>query len=442
MVILLSVLLAVAVGVIVWQQGRIKAQSATVAETRKVSAHRPESQEESSDALFATLSHELKTPLNGLLGIVQMLQEEKHDEDLQAIEGCAQHMLAVIGTLVNLTKIQEEWDDLPQYREWISLYEITEQVKKQIGFRASLRGLKIELLHQDKTTRLRGDYDHLKTIIEATILGSLESVSLLEIPKEKKVLRVIWETSENPESKDVRIAISNPLEVITDDRDKRIKEAFRMTTGESHSRIPMEFLYWAVSSALLEKYHGVQFSSAMEGGGASTVLTFEMEQMQASPTDKRPVGGLRLEALDGNEPKAARELPVRLSVLVAEDDPIARSLMSTVLKLMGQEVHFALNGREVLDLVSHGDRYDLILMDIDMPVMDGVSCAIALRNGESGEKGTSIPIVAVTAFNTLSDEGKFKKAGMNYFLPKPVKLANLRSVLLEVINQDNKIAEV
>jgi len=436
-----SILFLVALAFAVWQHNRIKSLQRTVAERSRVSEHRP-TREASPDALFATLSHELKTPLNGLLGIVQMLREERQDEDLQAIEGCAQHMLAVIGTLVNLTKIQEEWEDLPQYREWISLYEITEQVKKQISFRASLRGLKIELLHQDTTTRLRGDYDHLKTIIETAILGSLESVSLLELPKEKKTLRVIWETHDNPEGRDVRIAISNPLETISDDREDRIRGAFRMTAGESHSRIPMEYLYWAVSSALLEKYHGVQYASAMEGGGASSVLTFEMEQMQASPTDKRPIGGLRLESPDGAQPKAARELPVRLSVLVAEDDPIARSLMSTVLKLMGQEVHFALNGREVLDLVSHGDRYDLILMDIDMPVMDGVSCAIALRNGESGKTGTTIPIVAVTAFNTLSDEGKFKKAGMNYFLPKPVKLANLRSVLLEVINQDKNIAEV
>jgi len=255
--ILPSALLLVALAVIVWQHRRIKAQRSAIAERSKVSASRAK-EGGSSDALFATLSHELKTPLNGLLGIVQMLQERRQDEDLQAIEGCAQHMLAVIGTLVNLTKIQDEWEDLPEYREWISLFEITEQVKKQISFRASLRGLKIELLHQDKTTRLRGDYDHLKTIIEATILGSLESVSLLEVPKEKKTLRVIWETEDDPESKDVRIAVSNPLEVITDDREKRIRDAFAMKTGESHSRIPMEFLYWAVSSALREKDHGVQ----------------------------------------------------------------------------------------------------------------------------------------------------------------------------------------
>lgn len=64
-----------------------------------------------SNALFATLSHELRTPLNGLLGIVQMLNEAREDEDLLAMEGCAGHMLSVLSTLVNLSKIQTEWDD-------------------------------------------------------------------------------------------------------------------------------------------------------------------------------------------------------------------------------------------------------------------------------------------------------------------------------------------
>ena len=160
-----------------------------------------------------------------------------------------------------------------------------------------------------------------------------------------------------------------------------------------------------------------------------------MEQMKASPTSKLPVGGLSLEG-QKVPAKSVKSLPFKLSILVAEDDPIARSLMATVLKHMGQESHSATNGREVLDLVSQSKSFDLILMDIDMPIMDGLSASIALRNGESGEFGTNIPIVAVTAFNTLSDESRFKKAGMNYFLPKPVKLKHLREVLLEVVRSE------
>lgn len=334
-----------------------------------------------------------------------------------------------------LLKIRAEWDDLPQYREWVSLFELLEQIKRQLSFRAGLRGLTIKLEHQDKSTRLRGDYDHLKNIIENAILGSLECISLVHIPKERKALNIKWEV----QGDETRIHIQNPLEEYSEDRRKKIRTAGGLTTGESHSRIRMEYLYWAVSSLLLEKYNGAMFAQPGEGHGVETLISFEMEAMKASPSDKMPIGGLALES--PTKPlKAVKELPMSLSILVAEDDPIARSLMSAVLRNMGQEATFATNGREVLDLVSQSNSaYDMILMDIDMPIMDGVSAAIALRNGESGEFGTKVSIVAVTAFGTLSDESKFKRAGMNYFLPKPVKLRNLREVILEVVRQDKNI---
>lgn len=385
-----------------------------------------------AEALFATLSHELRTPLNGLLGIVQMLNEEKEDEDLVAIEGCARHMLAVISTLVNHSKIQSEWEDLPEFREWVSPYELLEQVKRHIAFRAGLRGVNIKLIHQDKKLRLRGDADHLRNIVEDAILGSLEAISLVEIPSERKTMTVEWTASEG----EVKINIHNPLEIFSDDRRQQIRTAGGLTTGERLSRIKMEYLYWSVATMLLERYQGALFAKPSgDGEGVSTQLSFEMEQMIASPTDKLPIGGLSLDG-QGVSVKSVKELPVKLSILVAEDDPIARGLMATVLKHMGQESHFATNGREVLDLVSQSKTYDLVLMDIDMPIMDGLSASIALRNGEAGEFGTKVPIVAVTAFNTLSDESRFKKAGMNYFLPKPVRLKHLREVLLEVARSE------
>lgn len=388
-----------------------------------------------SDALFATLSHELRTPLNGLLGIVQMLNEECADDDLEAIEGCAMHMLSVVSALVNHAKIQSEWDDLPEYREWVSPYELFEQVKRHLAFRAGLRGLTIQIEHQDKSLRLRGDYDHFKNIIENAILGSLECISLVHIPTERKPLKLSWKSVDG----ELSIRMENPLEIYSNDRREKIRTAGGLTTGENHSRIKMQYLYWAVSSLLLEKYKGAMFARPILVGGVETFISFEIEQMQSSPSSNLPVGGLVLET-PGNTLKAVKELPMSLSILVAEDDPVARNLMSVVLKKMGQEATFATNGREVLDLVSQSNSsYDMIMMDIDMPIMDGVSAAIALRNGESGEFGTKVPIVAVTAFGTLSDGSKFKKAGMDYFLPKPVKLRNLREVILEVLRLDKNI---
>ena len=389
-----------------------------------------------SNTLFATLSHELRTPLNGLLGVAQLMQEELPSENGVAIEGCARHMMAVIGTMVNLSKIQSDWNDLPEYREWVSLHDLMEQIKKDLIFRADLRGLKFELSHQDKSLRLRGDSDHLRAIIENTLLGSIESVSLVNIPTEKKVLQVSWRT----DGADVKVDIVNPCEETSQERQQEIQKVFLMTTGANHKRIKMEYLYWAVSSALLERYNGVMHATPDEAGGVHTLLSFEMEQMQASASGELPTGGLRLDK-GGKSTKSMLALPVCLSLIVAEDDPIARKVMGTILGHMKQEVVFATNGQEVIDLVQESKGFDLILMDIDMPIMDGVAASLALRNGEAGELGKHVPIVAVTAFGVLSDEGKFKRAGMNYFLPKPVNLNKLREVLLDVIRKERHVVD-
>lgn len=296
---------------------------------------------------------------------------------------------------------------------------------------SKLRGLEIKLIHQNTMHRVRGDSDHLRNIIENAILGSPEAVSLTEIHSGTETMAVAWECVND----EVKITIYNPLEEYADDRRQQIRTVGGMISGECVSRICMEYLYWSVSSMLLERYNGALFARPDPKGGVKTILSFEMEQMQASPSEKLPVGGL---SLDKRVPtvKSVTGLPFKLSILVAEDDLLARTLMATVLEHMSQECHCATNGREVLDLVSQSTSYYLILMDIDMPIMDGLSASIALRNGEAGEFGTKVPIVAVTAFNTLSDESRLKKAGMNYFLSKPVKIKHLRELLLEVVRSE------
>ncbi len=428
------VVLCVIVGliaIIVWQRKQLAQRAVAKPDSTESVMPADGPIDNRSQALFATLSHELRTPLNGLLGISQMLNEEREDEDIQAIEGCARHMIAVLHTLVNLSKIQAEWDDLPEYREWVNVYELTEQLKKNLQFRAQLRGLSLEVVHQDKSVRIRGDWDHYRTILENALLGSIEGVNLSKVPTDLQPMRLTWAA----QGQDVLISIANPLEEFDPSAKQKINDAFPMTTGASHARINMQYLYGAVATALLEKHNGVMLTSELDNGGVQTKLSFEAEQMQASASSNLPVGGLSLSQRASTNTKSSLKIPVQLSVLVAEDDPIARSLMESVLKHMGQEVTFALNGREVLEHMSQS-KFDVILMDIDMPLMDGVSAAIALRNGEAGELGGHIPIVAVTAFSTLSDQGKFKNAGMDYFLPKPVRLKELRRVLVEVIRKE------
>ena len=380
-----------------------------------------------SNALFATLSHELRTPLNGVLGMAQLLSEEfEENERLKVLESCALHMQSVLRTLTNLAKIQDQWGDLPEHREWISLSDQIEQIKKNLAHRAGDRRLNIAVQHESKSLRLRGDYDHLKNIIEPAILGSLECTDI-NSKGAPDTLSISWQQEEEG----IKIVIENPLETMPRDRGQRISEAAEMTTGATHSRVRMEFLYWAVSVALLEHYEGAMVATPLgERKGVRTTITFKMETMEASASSEKPIGGLALSSGKKSDPMA--DLPFSMRVLVVEDDPISRKLHNLMLKRIGQDSVVVDNGQAALDLLESDKGFDLILMDIDMPVLDGVGATQAIRLGEAGEAAMSVPIVAVTAFDTLSDESKFKKAGMNYFISKPVAFKDLRSVLLDV----------
>ncbi|MGJ8640984.1 MAG: response regulator [Opitutaceae bacterium] len=387
----------------------------------------------SSNPLFATLSHELRTPLNGVLGMAQLLKEEFESPKLETLESCAQHMQSVLHTLVNLSKIQEQWGNLPEHREWINLHDICEQIKKNISRRALSRRLVIKMEHENDSIRLRGDYDHLINIIETALLGSLECVDL-DANVEQETLNVSWKLVDGS----VEIKIENPLELMPENRGLRIFEVNKLTTSDDHARIRMEYLYWSVSISLLEHYEGAMMATKMNGDhGVKTILRFNMESMEASPSKGKPIGGLSLESKKSGK-TALPPLPFSLNVLVVEDDPISRDLMSMLLERIGQKVKVASNGQLALDMLENGETFDLIFMDIDMPVLDGMMASREIRMREMMEELPKTPIVAVTAFNTLSDQSKFKKAGMDYFLCKPVSLKDMRSVLIEVTRKEKE----
>ena len=245
---------------------------------------------------------------------------------------------------------------------------------------------------------------------------------------ESEELLITWKVFDD----NVEILIENPLEVMPENRGLRIFEVTELTTGDVPQRIRMEYLYWSISISMLEHYDGAMMALKMNGTiGVKTTLGFKMENMEASASQQKPIGGLSIEAKHPSK-SAMPVLPFCLSILIVEDDPISRELMSLLLERAGQNTSNAANGQDALDLLESGQTFDLILMDIDMPVLDGIMTTREIRLKEQSEGVPQTPIVAVTAFNTLSDQSKFKKAGMDYFLSKPVSFQDLRSILIEV----------
>ncbi|MBU1248994.1 MAG: response regulator [Proteobacteria bacterium] len=122
-------------------------------------------------------------------------------------------------------------------------------------------------------------------------------------------------------------------------------------------------------------------------------------------------------------------------VLVAEDDPVSLSVAVKQMELLGCQVTAVEDGQKALELLRK-NVFDVILMDIQMPNMDGVEATRAIRQGRAGEDKKDIPIVAMTAYALLGDREKFLETGMNEYISKPVELEALKKVLLTLSEGD------
>jgi CheY-like chemotaxis protein len=120
------------------------------------------------------------------------------------------------------------------------------------------------------------------------------------------------------------------------------------------------------------------------------------------------------------------------NILIVEDDPNLLLILQTILRIEGYTFTVAQNGKEALQVLSE-EKFDMVFMDIQMPVMNGVEAAKRIRNGDSGMSNRMIPIVALTSFNNLEIKDECIKAGMNMFLSKPASRIEIKSILKQYL---------
>lgn len=132
--------------------------------------------------------------------------------------------------------------------------------------------------------------------------------------------------------------------------------------------------------------------------------------------------------------KTISEEPVQppLRILVAEDESISRMFISTVLTKFGHEVKSVKNGQEVLDIMAENEKFDILLTDIQMPLLNGVELTHIIRSDTNYRHQAAIPIIAMTAYAISGDREEFLKAGMDDYLPKPID-AKLLAIIIEQV---------
>jgi|GEM_PF-1023026 len=370
---------------------------------------------------LANMSHEIRTPLNGVLGMLQLLTTTsptpEQEEYLQAASTSAKRLTRLLSDILDLSRIEAGRMRLVEAPFHLSA--IKESILELFGLTAREKGLDLDFAIADGTPPiLIGDEARLRQILFNLIGNALKFTEHGRVHAEASLL---------PGSRDGRVrllfTVTDTGIGIADELLEHIFEPFCQGEASYVRRYQGAGLGLAIVRRLLTLLGGelVIDNSGRDNGDDSPGATihfslpFRVPEQAASFPDKAPASEVRI----GDRP---------LRVLLAEDDEVSMQLARRLLEKAGHAVDAVPDGQEALALLKKGD-YDLILMDIQMPVVNGLEATRMIRQSPDFARVSGIPIIAMTAYAMAGDREKFLSAGIDAYVAKPMDMEELATAL-------------
>jgi len=379
---------------------------------------------DAKSGFLANMNHEIRTPMNGVIGMIDSLLGTSltvgQRESAQTIQSSAYSLLLIINDILDFSKIEAGKMTFEQVD-----FDLKEIIKNTIDLMATLaqgKGLHLsECIQEGTATDLVGDPTRLRQVL----LNLLSNA--IKFSEEGSVLLEIAQTSEIDDEVEISFSVHDTGIGMSEEAQEKLFQSFTQADTSTTRKYGGTGLGLAICRKLVELMGGTIEATSTLGKGSTFSFSLQFTKQKSFVSiDRAPtaVSGLSPATQTTADPASANGT----RILLAEDGKTNQMVAVQVLKKLGYTADIALNGREAVEAWRH-KKYDIILMDCNMPEMDGYEATRKIRELEAERNLKPTQIIAMTASVMMEDRELCIAAGMNDFTTKPVDQHALKTAL-------------
>jgi signal transduction histidine kinase/ActR/RegA family two-component response regulator len=373
---------------------------------------------------LANMSHEIRTPMNGILGMTELAksaQGEEQQEYLSLLQSSAESLLVILNDILDYSKIEAgkiALDPIP-----FDLADLVGKSLKPLALQAQKKGLNLAShVSPEAPLQIVADPIRLRQVLVNLVVNALKFTATGEVA-------ISVDPGTGPDGKAALcFSVRDTGIGIPHDKQDKLFRAFEQADSSTTRQYGGTGLGLAISASLVRLMGGRIWLESTQGKGATFYFTIAYEAAEGSGSLASLSG-----AVGGGEAasiSAPRPATRKLRILVAEDNPVNQKVALGMLRAMGHAVVLANNGVEAVNAWQQ-EAFDLVLMDVQMPELDGFGAVREIRSREQDSK-THTVIVAMTAHALSSDRERCLDAGMDDYISKPISRKALAQLIEEI----------